>query len=251
MVVTPIMTARVSPGEQTIFELLDLYLSDIKEQTAVAITSKIIALCDERSVVAGTADKSELIKKEADYYLSPETGKYNLQFTITQHTLIPSAGIDESNSGGHHVLWPRDAQAIANEICGYLKAKYDIKQLGVIITDSTCFPMRWGVVGIAVAYSGFRALNSYVGKPDLFGRPLKVSQAGVASALSASAVLAMGEGAEQTPIATITDVPFVKFQSRNPTKAELELFYIKNKDEDLFAPFLNSVKWKKGGNAQH
>jgi F420-0:gamma-glutamyl ligase len=137
------------------------------------------------------------------------------------------------------------------EICGYLKAKYDIKQLGVIITDSTCFPMRWGVVGIAVAYSGFRALNSYVGKPDLFGRPLKVSQAGVASALSASAVLAMGEGAEQTPIATITDVPFVKFQSRNPTKAELELFYIKNKDEDLFAPFLNSVKWKKGGNAQH
>jgi hypothetical protein len=44
MVVTPIMTARVSPGEQTIFELLDLYLSDIKEQTAVAITSKIIAL---------------------------------------------------------------------------------------------------------------------------------------------------------------------------------------------------------------
>jgi F420-0:gamma-glutamyl ligase len=68
----------------------------------------------------------------------------------------------------------------------------------------------------------------------------------VALGLAAAAVLAMGEGTEQTPIAIITDVSFVKFQQRDPTKEELEYFYIKNKEEDLFAPFLNAVKWQKG-----
>jgi F420-0:gamma-glutamyl ligase len=60
----------------------------------------------------------------------------------------------------------------------------------------------------------------------------------------------MGEGTEQTPIAVISDVPFVKFQQHNPTKEELEFFYIKNKEEDLFAPFLNAVKWHLGKNVQ-
>jgi F420-0:gamma-glutamyl ligase len=70
--------------------------------------------------------------------------------------------------------------------------------------------------------------------------------AAVANGLASASVLTMGEGSEQTPIAIISEVPFVKFQDRNPTKEELELFYLKDKDEDLFAPFLNAVKWLPG-----
>jgi F420-0:gamma-glutamyl ligase len=106
--------------------------------------------------------------------------------------------------------------------------------------------MRWGVVGIALSYSGFKALNDYVGQKDLFGRAFKVSQAGVASGLAASAVLVMGEGTEQTPIAVISDIPNVQFQNRNPNKNELELFYIKDKEVDLFAPFFKNVNWQTG-----
>jgi F420-0:gamma-glutamyl ligase len=156
------------------------------------------------------------------------------------------AGIDESNGNGHYVLWPKDSQQTANEVRKHLKEKHGLKELGVVITDSTCIPLRWGVIGIALGYSGFKAINDYTKKQDLFGRPFEVSQAGVASGLASAAVLAMGEGTEQTPIAVITEASFVKFQGRNPTKEELEFFYIKNKDEDLFAPFLNSVGWKKG-----
>lgn len=115
----------------------------------------------------------------------------------------------------------------------------------MIITDSTCLPLRRGTIGVILAHSGFLGLKDYRKTPDLFGRYFKVSSAGLASGLAASAVLAMGEGREQTPLAIITDIPFVKFQSRNPTKAELAELYISSK-EDLFAPFLNSVQWQKG-----
>jgi F420-0:gamma-glutamyl ligase len=251
MVVTPIRTARISSGEQTIFELLDLYLPKLEEGGVVAITSKIIALCEGRVVPLAQIEKKDLAQQEADYYLPDAQAKHGYSFTITKNTLIPMAGIDESNGAGHYVLWPDDPQKTANQIREYLSQKYKLREVGVIITDSTCIPLRWGVVGIALAYSGFRAINDYTKKKDLFGRPFEVSQAGVAVGLAAAAVLAMGEGTEQTPIALITDIPFVKFQQRNPTKAELELFYIKDKDDDLFAPFLNAVEWQKGKNAQH
>ena len=55
----------------------------------------------------------------------------------------------------------------------------------------------------------------------------------------------MGEGNEQTPIAVISDVPFVEFQDRNPTKEEIEELKI-NIDDDLYAPLLKSVNWRKG-----
>jgi len=55
----------------------------------------------------------------------------------------------------------------------------------------------------------------------------------------------MGEGTEQTPIVIMEDLPFVQFQDQNPTKTELENFYIAIAKDDLFAPFLNSVPWQK------
>jgi len=55
----------------------------------------------------------------------------------------------------------------------------------------------------------------------------------------------MGEGKEQTPLAVIEDVPFVKFQNKNPSKKELKNFHI-NMEDDLYGPLLKSVKWIKG-----
>ena len=56
----------------------------------------------------------------------------------------------------------------------------------------------------------------------------------------------MGEGKEQTPLALITDVPFVQFQSRNPTNDEITNLRIDIAD-DMYAPLLTKADWKKGG----
>lgn len=245
MIVRAVKTEVIHPSQGTLLEILDESLAELNENSVVTITSKIVSLCEGRVVPADETQKDELIRQESDYYMTKDN-KYGFNFTLRNNTLIPMSGIDESNGDGSYILWPKDPQRTANEVRRYLKERFQLKKVGVIITDSTCMPMRWGTVGIALAYSGFMATNNYIGEKDLFGRPFKVSRSGIASGLASAAVLAMGEGTEQTPIAIIEDVPFVKFQDHDPTQDELEIFHISNKDDDLFAPFLNAVKWLPG-----
>jgi F420-0:gamma-glutamyl ligase len=101
---------------------------------------------------------------------------------------------------------------------------------------------------VALAHSGFAALNDYAGHPDVFGRPLAVTKANVRDGLAAAAVLAMGEADEQTPLAVIDDLPFVTFQERDPTNEELVDLRISLED-DLYAPLLTRAPWQIGGQA--
>jgi F420-0:gamma-glutamyl ligase len=233
---------------KTIFEVMDQSIQKLSEKSVIVVTSKIVSLCEGRVVPVKGTNKEELIKREAEFFLPSTLSKYGHHFTITRHSLIAVSGIDESNGGGdYYVLWPANPQESANRIRAYLRDKFSRHDLGVIISDSTCLPLRWGTIGLPIAYSGFEPTKDYIGRPDLFGRPFKVSRSGVALGLTAAAVVTMGEGAEQTPMAIIENAPFVKFQDHDPTDDELEQFYIAGKDEDLFAPFLNAVDWRKGG----
>jgi F420-0:gamma-glutamyl ligase len=96
-----------------------------------------------------------------------------------------------------------------------------------------------------MAHSGFAAVNDYIGRPDIFGRTLHMTKVDVADALAAAAVLVMGEASEQTPLAVIGDLPFVRFQDRDPTPEELGSRWIDIED-DLYAPLLQAVPWRKG-----
>ena len=247
MIVKAIKTERVRAGSQPLTELLNKSIDRLSERSIVVITSKVVSLCENRVVPIGSMDKEELIKQEADYYLPATISSYGYHFTFTHNTLISSSGIDESNGDDNYVLWPKKPQVSANKIRKYLKDRFQLTELGVMITDSSCLPARYGTLVIPISHSGFLAINDYRGQPDLFGRPFEVSQAAVAGGLAAAAGVVMGEGTEQTPIAVIEDLPFVQFQDRDPTKEELEKYYIPPFKDDLFSPFLNSQKWQKGG----
>ncbi len=190
-------------------------------------------------------DKEELVVRESNLYLPATLSKYGHHFTITNNTLVPMAGVDESNGEGYYILWPRDAQKTANDIRKHLLEKHGLKNIGVVMTDSTCQPLRRGTTGISLAHSGFMALRNYIGKPDLFDRPFGVTQANIAGGLASAAVLAMGEGAEQTPLCVITDLESIDFNEEDPSAEELAEITI-SLDEDLFAPFLTAVEWKQG-----
>ena len=247
MKVRTIKTKKITPKDTDIFKILDKYLLSLEDKSVVAVTSKIVSICEGNVVPEHEVDKDTLIIKEAEYYLPRSSSRYNVLLTIKGNALSFSSGVDESNNEGYYTLWPKDSQKSANNIREYLVKKHKKKNIGVIITDTASVPLRWGQRGVFVlAHSGFSALNSYIGKPDIFGRKLKMTSASISDALGTSAVLVMGEGAEQTPLAVIEDVPFVKFQQRNPTKRELNALKMPLSD-DLYAPLLRAVKWKKGG----
>lgn len=250
MNIQAIKTERIEPESTTLIELLDKVLKELPPKSVLAITSKIVSLCEGSVVPVGSVDKRALIEKEADFHLPSGTpSKYGIEFTVKDHTLIPTAGIDESNAGDVYVLWPRDPGATANQARAYLRERFGHADVGVIITDSTCRPMRRGTSGIALAFSGFLPLHDYVGQPDLFGRDFKVSQADITGGLAAAAVLAMGEGAESTPLALITEASRLAFVDRDPTPEELASVQI-TLEEDLFAPFLGRVTWLPGGSGK-
>jgi len=222
-------------------------LPNLQENSVIVVSSKIVALCQNNVVDKATITKSDLIKQEADFYTPDSFNTYGFNFTILNNTFIPSAGIDESNADGYFVLWPKDPQRAANELRAFMRQHFNLKNVGVIITDSTSMPpMRSGTIGIMLAHSGFAAVKQLVGTEDLFGRNFQVATSAIGSGLAAAANVVMGEGTEQTPLAIISDIPFVTFQAADPTPQELEAVYIRP-EIDLYAPFIQSAPWQKGG----
>ncbi len=244
MIVTPLKTERVGISQFSLETFLDANLSEFTENSILAITSKVISLC-EGSVAPLSEDKELLLQKHSDYYLPEEFRQHN-SCTITHHAFIGSAGIDESNADGHYVFLPKNAGVSARLIQRYLMQRFNLAQAGVIVTDSHSTPMRRGASGIAVAYAGFHGLKDYRGTPDLFGRNLQMEQANVTDALAAAAVLVMGEGNEQTPLAIISDLPAITFTPEAPDKAELAEFFVPLKD-DVFLPIFDMTKLTPGG----
>jgi F420-0:gamma-glutamyl ligase len=221
MRLTPLRTHRITPADKDLFAILERHVPRLPERSVLAVTSKIVALVEGRVVPAGSANKRELVLKEAERYVSAEHNKYDVFLTLKRGMLIATAGIDESNADGSYILWPADAQDTANQLRVYLARRFGLSQVGVIITDSRTSPLRPGVTGIALAHSGF-------------------------DALATAAVLVMGEGSEQTPLAVAEELGFVEFQDRDPSAAELAELVIAPED-DLYAPLLTSAPWERGG----
>lgn len=242
MKINTIKTHSIRFGESLI-AILDQYISRLNPKDIIAITSKVVSICQGRVVPKDSVQsKYALIKREADAYLKENQSLYNAHLTIKNNILIPSAGIDESNGDGMYILYPQNCQETARLIWEHLRKKHNVAHLGVVITDSHTTPLRKGVTGIALGWCGFEPLYSYIGEPDIFNVPLQVTQINILDALATAAVFMMGEGSEQTPMALIKEVPKVQFLDRPPLEQEEKMIHIPL-EEDIYAPVLKSVEW--------
>lgn len=233
MLVEAIKTHRIESGEN-LEQIIDKYVPSIKDDDILVITSKVVSICQGRTIAKNAISKEELIKQEADLVIK-SNNTYGVHLTIKNNILIPSAGIDESNGDDVYILYPENIQAVAENLWDYLCKKHQLKNLGVVITDSHTTPMRRGVTGIALAWCGFAPLHSYVGMPDLYGRPLRMTHINILDSLATSAVFLMGEGSEQTPFAKISEAPKIQFLDRYPNNEEKKSVIIPV-EEDLYAP---------------
>ncbi|OGJ16429.1 MAG: hypothetical protein A2632_03110 [Candidatus Pacebacteria bacterium RIFCSPHIGHO2_01_FULL_46_16] len=240
-------TPIVQPNDD-LLQILFAAIPQLAEQSVVCITSKIAALCEGAVVPikAGTREeKHALVAREAEYYLPANASKYDLMLTIKHQVLAVNAGIDESNVSGVYALLPKDPYRLAAEVWQAARAHYQVQQVGVVITDSRSFPLKWGAIGTSLAHCGFAALNSHIGEPDLFGRLLKMTTVNVAESLAQAGTFEMGESNEQQPLAVIQDIPRIVFQDQPPTAPEIAELVIGIND-DVYAPLLTSVTWQCG-----
>jgi F420-0:gamma-glutamyl ligase len=203
MITQPIKT-RIFRESEDLFAFIVDYFKKIPEKSVIVVTSKIVALAEKRTaVVENTKAKEKLIRAESEFAIPT---KY-VWLTIKDGMVMASAGIDESNANGRLILLPKDSFKTAHCLRGKLRQKYGVRHLGVLITDSRTIPLRAGVTGVALGYAGFCGTRDYRGTLDIFGRKFKFSRTNVADSLATAAVLVMGEGSEQQPLASINKVP--------------------------------------------
>ena len=237
----PVKTRAFLPPKDDIYNLLDNHLPPLHEGDILVITSKILGIHQGRTIKVKTDSREEKIRvalKEADYYVPQKNFLQSRYFlTIKDNTLIGASGVDRSNGNGYYVLWPKRNQKLLKEIWLYLKKKSRLKKLGIISVDSLVFPLRSGTVGISTGFYGFEPLIDYRGKRDIFGLPLKVTQANIVDSLAATSNLLMGESKERTPLLIIRDIKFIKFTSKN-TYSKI----IINPKIDVYYPLLKVYK---------
>ncbi len=238
--VRPIKTNVFTLGQNlNSFIIQNLDSIEVKESSILVITSKIVSLAESQVIKKTDIDKQALIIDEADIDLGEVA--YGCRLTIKHGLFIPSAGIDESNSpDGDYILFPKDPFLSAKNICEFLKSHFNLKNLGVILSDSHTLPLRQGVTGIALSYWGFSGVKSLIGKDDIFKKPLEMTKMDLVDGLAASAVLMMGEGNEQCPLAIIENAPVDFLDTIDPS--EISIKY----QDDLYYPIyknrINSYK---------
>ncbi len=251
MEITAIRTAIIEAGDDLFGIFRDAVGQPLVEKDIVCVTSKVIALEQGRvrklaDVIpsdaarrlrkpkhAGEPDAelglAELVLQEAESLFADGL----VYLTLKGKTFVANAGVDLSNvPRGWAVLWPEDPWGWVRSFREKLKAHYRLQRVGVVATDSHLTPLRRGVTGLAIAYSGFEGVQSEIGNPDLYGKPLEFTEKGVADDLASAAVLMMGEAAERTPFALIRGAP-VSFSDVEADPMETFI----NPRKDLYAGF--------------
>lgn len=193
----------------------------------LVVTHKIVSKAEGRIVDLATVDPSENARKlaieteksaalcEVILRESHQVIKKRKGLIIAEHRLgmiMANAGIDRSNVEGaageeRVLLLPEDPDRSAAELADALTERFG-RPIAVIICDSVGRAWRQGVVGLALGAAGLPALMDLRGRTDLDGRPLEVTQVGVADQIASAAELLMGEADEGRPAVLVQGLRF-------------------------------------------
>lgn len=215
----------------------------LQENDVVIITHKIISKAEGR-----TTDLRNIVPSEVSKKISSNTGKdprlveliisqsneivkieRDIIITETKHGFVcANAGIDTSNVGklsDHVLLLPDDPDESARSIRNDLNAKTGVN-VGIIISDTFGRPFRKGQVNIAIGVAGIDPIKSYIGKRDMYGKILRVTEIAIADEITSAAELVMGKSS-RVPVSIVRGYDF-SFNDSSISKVT------RSKKDDLF-----------------
>ncbi len=239
------LTSDVKPGDRLAAIALDALSRSrvsLADNDIVVVAQKIVSKAEGRIVDIHEVAPShkarelakrlrkdprivELILREAKEVVRMQNG---IIITETRHGLVcANSGVDQSNLAvaDTAVLLPKNPDASARKLRAAIKKKSG-KDVAVIITDTFGRPFREGQINVAIGLAGLRPIKSYIGRKDMFGRKLYVTEIAVADEIASAAELVMNKS-DGVPVAIIRGLRFEK----NGGSAE---HLIRPKKNDLF-----------------
>ena len=231
----------INPDSNLVDILISSNKCGIEDGDVIVVSQKIVSKQEGRAINLDTVIPSELSIGIASAYdkdpklveaiLSETTRIVRMEHGViivqTKHGFIcANAGIDESNVDGNYVtLLPKDPDTSAKLIRNEIQTKTG-KKVAVIISDTFGRPFRLGQTDNAIGVAGIESILSYEGKPDTFGKILRVTAIAVVDELSAAAELVM-EKTKKSPMAIIKNY---QFESKEDQISNL----LRPESEDLF-----------------
>jgi coenzyme F420-0:L-glutamate ligase/coenzyme F420-1:gamma-L-glutamate ligase len=166
----------------------------------------------------------ELILSESERIVRMENG---IIIVKTKHGFVcANAGIDESNvQDGYATLLPNDPDKSASLLKERIEQKTG-KNISVIISDTFGRPFRLGQTDVAIGIAGLEPILDYNGKPDTFGKIMRVTAIAVADEICSASELVMGK-VEKCPIAIVRNYNY------NFSNAKIQKL-LRSEHDDLF-----------------
>jgi coenzyme F420-0:L-glutamate ligase/coenzyme F420-1:gamma-L-glutamate ligase len=176
---------------------------------------------DARLVQAVLDESAELLRAEEGTLVC-----------VTHHGFVcANAGVDQSNAGeagDELVLLPEDPDASARRLRDGIDAARGVRP-AVVIADSFGRAWRLGQTDVAIGVAGIVPLDQWIGRPDGFGRELRVTSIAVADSIAAAADLARSKDSRE-PVVLVRGLDRFVTADDGPGAAALR----RPADQDLF-----------------
>jgi coenzyme F420-0:L-glutamate ligase / coenzyme F420-1:gamma-L-glutamate ligase len=206
----------VRPGDDLAGLLAGAAPSDLAEGDVLVVAHKVVSKAEGRvrslaSVEAGERARSlaaehrkdprlvQVVLDESAVLLRAHDGV--LICETRQGLVCANAGVDQSNASheGDLILLPEDPDRSARRLREGIAAARGVRP-AVAIADSFGRAWRLGQTDVAIGVAGLAPLDRWSGRPDAYGRELRVTSIAIADAVAAAADLARTKDSRQPAV---------------------------------------------------
>ena len=149
----------------------------------------------------------------------------------TRHGFVcANAGVDQSNASrpGELILLPEDPDTSARRLRAGIESARGVRP-AVVISDSFGRPWRLGQTDVALGAAGLVALDEWSGRPDAYGRELRVTAIAIADSAAAAADLVRAKDSRR-PVVLVRGLERYVTDDDGPGAAVLR----RAREQDLF-----------------
>ena len=208
----------VAPGDDLAAMLAAAAPPDLRDGDVIAVVHKVVSKAEGRVRRLGEIEPGErartlavehgkdprLVQAVLDESAQLLRAERGVLVCVTRHGFVcANAGVDASNTGagadGELVLLPEDPDRSARELRAGIAEARGVRP-AVVVSDSFGRAWRMGQTDVALGAAGLQPLDEWQGRPDAFGRELRVTTIAVADAVAAAADLARAKDSAEPAV---------------------------------------------------
>ena len=196
----------LAPGDDLAAHIAHAAPADLGDGDVLVVAHKVVSKAEgrvrrldaiepgerARALAAEHAKDARLVQAVLDESAELLRAVDGVLICVTRHGFVcANAGVDQSNAGtpGELVLLPEDPDASARRLRAGIAALRGVRP-AVVVADSFGRAWRVGQTDVAIGVAGLTAIDHWHGRPDAFGRELRVSSIAIADAAAGAADLA-------------------------------------------------------------